>query len=392
MENPFRYGGVATGVYFTDRSAELAGIEADIRSGQNVVVISPRRYGKTSLIFQALEHLRGEGVLVAYVDLFRAPTKERLADHLADAIYNGLVAPLERVWQRAVDIFQQLPIRPRVTINPDGTPSFEFTAGERSRDIDQTIEGILELPGHIARERRRRVALVLDEFQEVIAVDAHLPALMRSVFQVQDEVAHVFLGSKRHLMQRVFTDENEAMYRLAKPLLLQAISAEDFASFIRDRFAATGQKITSSAIDAILNVTDGLPHDTQELCYFTWAIAQSEGLEVTPAVIRRALERVVAAQDARYTTLWDQLSSHQRLLLTALVVAGGEGVYSDAYRRRLRLGPASSVQRALRRLLERDLVDQEPRGSYRVADPFLREWIRSAAAPRPPLSRATSDS
>ncbi|MBI4492205.1 MAG: ATP-binding protein [Chloroflexi bacterium] len=380
MENPFRYGEVATGVYFTDRSVELAELQADIRTGQNVVIISPRRFGKTSLVFQALELLKQEHVLVAYIDLFRTPTKDRFADHLADTIYSGLVAPFERVWQRAVDVFQKLPIRPKVTVNPDGTPSFEFAAGERSRDIERTIEGLLALPGQIASERKRRVALVLDEFQEVVAIDPHLPALMRAVFQFQGEVAHVFLGSKRHLMQRVFTDENEPMYKLAKPFPLREISAEDFAPFIRERFAATGQRIAEEAVRRVLATTDGHPHDTQELCYFTWSLAQAEGAEATPEVVDRALARVIEAEDARYTTVWEGLSPHQRLVLAALVV-GAEAVYSEAYRRRHRLGAASAVQRSLERLVERELVEFSPRTGYRVPDVFLRAWIARVTAP-----------
>ncbi|HEV2126707.1 MAG TPA: hypothetical protein VGW38_28445 [Chloroflexota bacterium] len=108
MENPFRYGEVARGTYFTNRRNELAELTADIRNGQNVVIISPRRYGKTSLVFQAIDDVRAGGALVAYLDLFRTPTLALFADHLATAIYDGLVAPFERVWQRALDFFQRL--------------------------------------------------------------------------------------------------------------------------------------------------------------------------------------------------------------------------------------------------------------------------------------------
>lgn len=381
MVNPFRYGKVATGEYFTDRTNELAEVESDIRQGQDIVIISPRRYGKTSLIFQAIERLRQDQVLVAYLDLFRTPTKERFAEHLADAIYTGLVAPLERVWQRAVEIFQKLPVRPKITLNPDGTPSFEFAGGERSRDVDRTIEELLALPGHIAKSRKRRVALVLDEFQEVVAIDPHLPALMRAVFQLQGEVAHVFLGSKRHLMRRVFTDENEPMYKLAKPLSLREIAAKDFAAFIRDRFAASGQQITEEAIKRVLAISDCHPHDTQELCYFAWSLAATEGAVVTPDLVDRALGRVIEAEDARCTELWGRLSPRQRLILTALAIGGGTAVYSEQYRRQHHLGAASSVQRSLARLIDDDLVESSPQGIYGVPDVFLRAWIARIAAP-----------
>lgn len=379
MENPFHYGEVVTGTYFTNRKSELAELIADVRNGQNLVIISPRRYGKTSLVFQSLDQLKQEGILVAYLDLFRTPTKDRFADHLAEAIYSGLVAPLERLWQRAVDVFQKLPIRPKITINQDGTPSFEFTAGERERDIDRTIESLLALPGQIARERQRRVALVMDEFQEVIGIDSHLPSLMRAVFQLQSNVAHVFLGSRRHLMQRVFTDDNEPMYRLAKPMLLRGIGPEDFAPFIRERFATTSQRITDDAVRRILSITEGHPHDTQELCYFTWALAQAEGKEATPDLVEQALDHVVDAENARYTTLWEGLTPHRRLVLAALVAGGGKAIYSEQYRRQYRLGAASSVQRTLAYLVDRELAEYSSDGTYSVPDVFLRAWVARVA-------------
>lgn len=373
--NPFRYGDVATGEYFTDRVRELNEVQQDIRNGQNIVIISPRRYGKTSLIVEAIHHLRREHVLVAYLDLFRAPTKDRFADLLAAAIYSGLINPLERAWHNAVEIFQKLPIQPKVTIGSDGSPSFEFSAGPRSRDIDRTIEELLSLPGRIAVERQRRVALVLDEFQQMLEIDEHLPGMMRAVFQVQSEVSHVFLGSKRHLMQEVFTERHQPLYKMAKPVLLHPIGAADFAAFIHARCAETGQGITDAAVARILAITEGHPHDTQELCYFAWALAQGERLAVLTAPdIDRALAQLLDAESAHYVTLWEGLSTHQRLVLLAL--AGEPGaIYSEEYRRRHRLGAASSVQKSIVRLLARELIEERADGGYRISGVFLRAWV-----------------
>ncbi len=375
LRNPFRYGEIVTGDHFTNRLPELAALLADIRNGQNVVIVSPRRYGKTSLIFRAVESLSQEGTLIAYVDLFQTPTKDRFAGHLADAIYAGLVAPLERVWQRAVDVFRKLPIQPRITINSDGNPTFEFTSGQQARDIDRTIEGLLQLPQQVAEERERRVALILDEFQEVLSIDPTLPALMRSYFQLQPDVAHVFLGSRRHLMHRVFTDVNQPLYRLAKPMPLRPIAAADFTSFIQERFVSTQQVITEEAVDRILAVAGGHPHDTQELCYFTWTLANEDRVAATPALVDRAVSLVLDAEDARFTTLWEQLSPHQRALLTALSAEEGQ-LYSEAYRHRHGLGSPSSVQKSVKRLLEREILDFSPPDGYSIADVFLRHWIR----------------
>ncbi len=379
--NPFRYGEVATGKYFTNRVRELAEVQADIRSGQNIVIISPRRYGKTSLIWQAMQQLRRDGILVAYLDLFRAPTKDRFADLLAGAIYDDLDNPAERMAQNLVDLFRRLPIQPKVIIGPDGQPSFEFSAGPRSRDIDRAIEELLALPGKIARERGRRVALIFDEFQQVVEIDEALAGLMRAVFQMQAEVAHVFLGSKRHLMEEVFTGQRQPLYKMAKPVILHPIERADFAAFIRARCAETGQGIDAAAIDAILDITGGHPQDTQELCYFTWSLAQGERVPlVDVAVVQRALEQVLDAESARYVALWEDLTAQQRLVLIALAAEPGP-VYGEAYRRAHRLGAASSVQRAITRLLQRELVEAVSGNGYRIADTFLRQWIVQRATP-----------
>jgi hypothetical protein len=129
----------------------------DIRSGQNVVVISPRRFGKTSLVLATLDMVGKEGVLYAYADLLRASTYEQLPQLLATAIYRGVVAPLERVARRAADVFADLPIRPKITVDAStGAFTVEFVGAAPERDVARTIERLLELPGELARRRDRR--------------------------------------------------------------------------------------------------------------------------------------------------------------------------------------------------------------------------------------------
>ncbi|MBI2864384.1 MAG: ATP-binding protein [Chloroflexi bacterium] len=380
MTNPFRYGKVVSGEYFTDREGELTEIESDVLNGQDLVVISPRRYGKTSLVLQAAEHLRKRDVLVAYIDLFRSPAKDKLAERLAAAIHEGLIPTHERMLQRAADFFSSLPVRPKIVLKPDGSYSFEFDASPVTRDIDRTIEGLLEILAKVASDRKRRVALILDEFQEVMSIDPALPGVMRSIFQNQNDVSHVFLGSKRHLMESLFSHKSEALYRMAKPVRLREIAEEDFSAFIGERFRASGRRIVPEAIGRILAITERHPHDTQELCYFAWAIADAEGVAVTPEVVEQALSQVLDAEDARCKELWDKLSPHRRLVLIALAIGNGEGVFSQAYRLKNGLGPASTVQKSLKYLIQEDIVEASPKGKYRLSDTFLRKWVAQLAS------------
>jgi AAA+ ATPase superfamily predicted ATPase len=372
---PFRFGEIVDGDYFADRAPEADELATEIRRGLNVVLISPRRFGKTSLVMRVLDRLRGEGVQVAYVDMLRTPTKPRLAEHLATAIYEGFVSGLDRARERAASLFEHLPLRPRVTLHPDGSISFEFTAGVGAdpRDMDATIERLLEM---FKRRDGPRAALVLDEFQEVVDLDRHLLALMRSVFQRQPEVAHVFLGSRQHLLRKVFADSGEPLYRMARPMSLGPIPADFLVPFVRERFAAGRSQISAEAAGFLVELTGGNPNATQELGHFTWSVAVAESRPANRETVLRAMDRVIAAESARFTDLWETLTPPQRNVLQAVAAGDGTRIFGEDARRKHQLGSATGVQRALQRLVDREIVQVLERGSYTVGDVFLEQWLR----------------
>ena len=372
--NPFRYGALALDDSFTNREAELAELTADVTNGQDVVIFAPRRYGKSSLVWRASQELvKDHDVLVAQVDLMTTPTKEKLAEKLAQAIYEELASVLFKAKER-MQVFHGLRVRPTVTVDPDdGTMSFSFSASRAPEDLDATLERLFELPGRLASERGRRVALVLDEFQEIVDIDRDLPKLMRAVFQVQPEVAHVYLGSKRHMMERIFNDEQEPFWRSAKRIELGVIEPAKFRPFLRRGFRSTGRTIDPGALDRVLEVTGGHPYATQELAYFLWQ-ETSEGQEADDALLDIALGRVLASENAHFGLIWERASGAQRQLLQALAEEPGRPL-SNNYRRFHSLPAASSVQRALEALEKQELVARSGGDSW-IAEPFFAEWVR----------------
>jgi hypothetical protein len=372
--NPFLYGSLALDEAFTDREREVAELRSDLFNGQDVVILAPRRYGKTSLVWRVQQEILKKRVLVAQVDLMTTPTKERFAEKLAKTIHDDIASPLYRARQAALGIFRGLRVTPRVTLDPDdGSVSFGFDVGHHRADIDATLERLLELPGELGADRRRRVALVLDEFQEVTGIDAHLPRLMRSVFQRQPEVAHVYLGSKRHMLRRIFSDRNEPFWRSAKQMELDVIPPDLFAGYIVERFAATGKSIDDEAVARILGVTHGHPYATQELCYFVWEETLPRG-RASADEVDRGLAGALHSEHAHFTLLWDAAASGQRLLLQALAAEPGRP-YTAAYRREHGLPAATNVQKALAALRRRELVATEPDGTVAIGEPFFAEWI-----------------
>jgi hypothetical protein len=374
MTNPFLFGTLALDESFADRRAEIEELAADIRNGQDVVVFAPRRYGKSSLISAAARAVAKEGVLVADVDLMTTPNKERFAAALAGSIYEHVASPLERVWDKATAPFRRLRVQPAMSIDPEtGAVSFSFAAAREPADVDATIEGLLRLPSELENTRGRRIALVFDEFQEVVEIDPHLPKLMRAIFQRQPEVCHVYLGSKRHVMQRIFNDQNEPFWRSAKAVELGLIPTEDFSAYIVERFRATGREVAPEAVARLLALTGGHPHATQEISYFLWqqtppgATADGERLDA-------ALDSVLQAEHSHFSLLWEEAAKAQRLVLQALAVEPGHPL-SKLYRDRHGLPSAATVQKALRALEEREVVAGE-RGAYSIVEPFLADWLR----------------
>jgi hypothetical protein len=371
--NPFLFGTLALDESFADRRAEIEELRADMRNGQDVVVFAPRRYGKSSLLSASARAVAKEGVLVADVDLMTTPTKERFAAALAASIYEHVSSPLERVWDKATAPFRRLRIQPAMSLDPEtGAVAFSFAASRESADVDATIEGLLRLPSELENTRGRRIALVFDEFQEVVEIDPNLPKLMRAIFQRQPEVCHVYLGSKRHVMQRIFNDENEPFWRSAKAIELGLIPSEDFSAYIADRFRATGRAAAPETIARLLALTGGHPHATQEISYFLWQ-QTPPGASADPERLDAALDSVLRAEYSHFSLLWEEAAKAQRLVLQALAREPGHPL-SKPYRDRHGLPSAATVQKALRALEKQEVVAGN-RGAYRIVEPFLADWL-----------------
>jgi hypothetical protein len=374
IANPFRFGDLALDEAFTDRAAELKELQADIRNGQNVVVFAPRRYGKSSLIWRATQGLiHARQVAVAQVDLMKTPTKERLAAKLAASIYDDIATPLYKVRERTTAIFRNLRVAPTMTIDTDGSIGFSFQPGHSAEDIDATIEHLLELPAQLGAERDRRVALVFDEFQEIVKIDSKLLPLMRSVFQEQPEVAHVYLGSKRQMMEQIFNDANEPFWRSAKQMELGVIPPAEFAAFIAHRFEETGRAIDDPALERLLSITLSHPYGTQELAYAVWEATAEDGTAGIEQV-DQGLRQVLRSENAHFSRVWDRASRAQRQALEALASDPGQQTFSSAYRREHNLPATPTLQKAIDALLDDELVERASPG-FRIAEPFLAEWI-----------------
>jgi hypothetical protein len=326
-------------------------------------------------VWRVAQELVKDGVLVAQVDLMRTPTKDQLAAKLAKTIHEELATRLWNAKER-LKVFAGLRLQPIITVNPnDGAVSFSFDARAAPEDIDATLEELFTTLGRIAAERERRVVLVLDEFQEVVDIDPGLIKLMRSVFQEQPEVAHIYLGSKRHMMRQIFNDENEPFWRSAKQTELGVIPPDLFAPYARARFEETGKRLEPDACERALELTGGHPYATQELLYFLWE-ATSPGNSANLSTIDAALDATLRSEHSHFSLIWEGVSSAQKRVLQALAQESPGRPLSSDYQRRHALPATPTVQTALTALERGELVKRARRGEYQIAEPFLTEWVQ----------------
>jgi AAA+ ATPase superfamily predicted ATPase len=373
MQNPFRFGSVVSGEDFADRRRELAELGRELAAGQHVFLLSPRRYGKTSLILTLLGRLRAQGLLTAYVDVFRATTAAQLLELTAQTVLRGVESKPEKVLRLAVDLLGKL--RPQVGTDSRGKPTLSLEIGHSPRSILAVQEEILALPEELAQKRKRRLVLVFDEFQEIQRFPgAGLEKAMRSHFQTHRHVSYLFAGSRESALRDMASRERSPFYKFGRMVTLGPISEQEFVPFLQVRFKRGGLRISAEMGDAILAAADDVPYNVQRLCHQLWALRAGKADRITEQDIGEAIAGIVEQDAPHFSAGWDRLSLHQRQVLQAIARSGGRNVFAGEFLTTHRLGSHSSVQTSLRQLLKEQVL-AKANGEYRFADPFFREWV-----------------
>jgi hypothetical protein len=376
MQNPFVYGEVVPGESFVDREVELDRLIGDLSAGQKVFLISPRRYGKSSLVRQALKALARRGALTVEV------TVSSYSSYLAFLEgYARALAAVETRWERARGWLTKVisSTRPEVRYDADSTGpgrfSVTFPLIKNERDINRLANEVFTLPGRLAAEQKRIVVVALDEFQAIEGFNGgSVEHALRAAAQHQREVGYVFAGSEPSLMEKMI-GPRRPFYKAGPVMRLQKIAADVFAGFIETKFAKSGIRAEPGLGAAIVDLAGNLPYDVQRLAHETWDdVRSSGGRRATLDSLHTTLARLLAEQETMFEAVWQRLTLAQRAVFRAVVLQSGQGLLSADVRGRYRLGGPSSIQTSLAALVKQDLVLKEG-SQYVVVDSLLREWI-----------------
>jgi uncharacterized protein len=376
MQNPFVYGEVVPAAAFADRLDELNRLVADLADGQKVFLISPRRYGKSSLIRRALAAVARGGALTVEV------TVSSFSSYVAflEGYARALIAA-ETKWDRARSWLREAirSTRAEVRYSPGETTIGDITVSfptvRTARDVSRLAQEVFALPGRLAEARGRKLVVALDEFQAIGAFNGgSVEHAIRAAVQHQRDVGYVFAGSEPSLMERMLGPKRP-FYKAGPVIRLDKIPADVFAGFIDARFSRSGFKPDAGLGAAVVELAGNLPYDVQRLAHETWDEVRAGGRRrATLDDLHQALRRLLAEQQTIFEAVWQRLTLAQRAVLRAVVVEDGRNLLSADVRERHRLGGASTVQAALAALVRDDVVAREG-DRYAVVDSLLREWI-----------------
>ena len=375
MANPFRFGQIVSGELFCNRKSEISQITHNLAGGQSIVLYSPRRYGKTSLLYAASNGLRSNKILVGYVDFFACNSTEKILLAMSQASAKAIVDEMrsfEKFIKSAAHFFNRIRFSIRFDPNDDGAISVLPELSSRTTSMDNLSDALSGLNSYL-NKNNKRAAIVLDEFQQIIKVDSNLEAEFRTIIQQQDRIAFAFLGSRMHLLKEMFINKNRPFYRAAKIMELGPITTDELAKFIKKRFAKIGISLSGQLALRVTERVNGHPDYAQRLCSHIFDIIESN--TVTEEHVEKGAVNMLVSLTPSFRGIFEELPLRESQVMTILAEHGPIRTFTTKLIQPYEMG-TPALHKALSNLMLKDLVFKGKDKSYFILDPFLTEWIR----------------
>lgn len=368
---PFIYGTTVSTNAFTDREKDAAKLYSNLTEGVNTSIISPRRWGKSSLVEKVIHDIKAKNkkIIAVQIDLFSASSDEEFLELFAREVIMASSTKWQDWVKAAKEFFSRLV--PQITIGVD--PHTDFRIGFNWTELNKYPDEVLNLPERIAAKQGKQCIICLDEFQNLasFAGFANFEKKMRSVWQRQKNVTYCLYGSKRHMMTEIFNKPSKPFYRFGDIMLLSKIPRKNWVTFIVNGFKKTGKSISAEMAEKIPVLMNDHSWYVQQLAHYTWQKTEkSAGIEELSA----ALTELINANSPLYQKEVESISVTQLNFLKA--VASNETRFtSAAVMQKYRLGTPRNVQKNKNILIENDIIDQE-NGRLVFLDPAFEIWFR----------------
>lgn len=370
--NPFRFGKIVEGNCFCNRTQEIALIRQFIQDGQSLWLFSPRRYGKSSLIHRVF-HETGK-VVTIYIDLYNVKSVDDFCRKYSDVLARELFDWRTGVMKLTKNLAQYFTnLYPKISFDENGSPSFSL---EKQKIVGQTdISQVLNIPEEYAKNKKIRICVAFDEFQEVERIDPFIINWMRSAFQNHQNVSYIFLGSKQSLMESIFADINSPFYEFAQKMDINPIPKNELFDFIKGKFTDNNLRIEDITVEEILNKSQGHPHFTQYFASVVFNFIRNGADQSNENFAGKWMEYILDSQNIIFQNIYDQLNANQRRTLSAIACASDDAaLYSGEFRQKFDLPASSTLTITLKSLVKKDLINKN-KEKYSLNNPVLSEWL-----------------
>jgi hypothetical protein len=372
MEKSFVYGIAVTDYNFTGRVEETRRLKANFEGGINSILISPRRWGKTSLVDHVCKLLKDRDIIIVKLDIFGCKTEYDFYNALAVAVLKQTASKVQLWMEEARDFLVRL--TPRIGFPVD--PVSEISVSLGITPETHSPEEILNMVEIIAKKKNRHIVVCIDEFQQVGEFDNTkvVQARLRSVWQHHHLTSYCLYGSKRHMMSDIFLNRSMPFYQFGDLLWLEKIPTSDWMEYIKSHFETAGKHVSEQMVVHICETVDNYPSYVQHLSSILLNHLPQGG-SVSEDMIPQAIAELISTNEALYMQQIEPLSGYQMNLLKAIVSGIHSGFNEKRVRSQFDLGSPSNLVRLRDALIERDLVYSELRQLY-VTDPVFALWFK----------------
>ena len=367
---PFQFGVPVAGEYFIGRECEQKRLAENLRHGINTILMSPRRWGKTSLVNKVAKDVAAPDLIVIRMDAFSCRSEYDFYNLFSAEILRQTTSRIEEWKELAKGFIERL--TPKVSISSDAGLEISFSLGITPKT--HTPEEILDLPEMIAQRKGCRIVVCIDEFQQIGEFKDSLTVQkrMRSVWQHQENVSYCFYGSKMHMMTAFFQKKSYPFYKFGDIVYLKAIPTDVWIPYIGERFVEAGKYITD---DHIALICDMVEHNSSYVQQLSWLVMLNTEEYVDEGIISQSVNDLIDQNTISFIQQTQSLTSYQVNFLQAVL----DGIH-DGYTRadvlaEYNLGTAGNVARLKASLIEKELIEVTE-GGVRIGDPVLRMWLR----------------
>ena len=372
METPFIFGKIATEKNFTDREKETADLVRNFTSLINTIIISPRRWGKSSLVNKAAKLAMNQDsrLRICHIDLFNVRDEEHFYSLLAQKVISATSTKWEDAVASAKSMFSHLV--PKISIGSD--PTNEVSIDFDWETVKQNPDEVLDFAEKIAQKKGLKIVICVDEFQNISEfTDAdYLQKKLRSHWQRHQSVAYCLYGSKRHMMMEVFTNSSKPFYKFGNLMFLDKIDTHCLVEFFQRRFADTNKRINDDAANLIVQLVENHPYYAQQLAQQSW-LRTKDVCRVE--IVREAHAALVEQLSLLFVTITETLTTQQLNYLKALI-AKEKAITSTDVMHRYKISSTTSIARSKTALIKNDILDNKA-GEISFQDPIYAYWLKT---------------